>query len=160
MMKEYLDRGIDAILALILAVMTVIVFLQVFFRYVLNHPLSWPEETARIMIVWLSFLGAYVAMREKKHIGFNLLVKKLPLRWQAIVEIAGRILVVVFLLVVIKQGWFFAGKYLTMRMPYTGISVGWLVYSVFPASGLLMFIQAVIDLSRSFSMLRQEGNPS
>ncbi len=155
MVKRYLDRGIDTALAAILAAMTIVVFLQVFFRYVLNQPLSWPEETARVMIVWLSFIGAYLAMREKKHIGFNLLVKNLPLRWQAIVNIIGRTLVIVFLLVVIKQGLFFAQKYLTMRMPYTGISVGWFVYSVFPVSGLLMFFQAVSDLSRSFGMLRQ-----
>jgi TRAP-type C4-dicarboxylate transport system permease small subunit len=159
MIKQYLDRGIDMVQAVILAAMTVIVFLQVFFRYVLNHPLSWPEETARMMIVWLSFLGAYMAMREKKHIGFNLLVKKLPLRTQAIINIVGKTLIVVFLLVVIKQGYFFAQKFLTMQMPYTGVSVGWFVYSVFPVSGIFMLFQAVSDLSQSVTLLQHGEKP-
>ena len=155
-MKRVLDRGIDFVLAVILAAMTLVVFLQVFFRYVLNAPLSWPEETARMMIVWLSFIGGYMAMREHKHIGFNLLVKKLSPRSQFIVNIVGQVLIIVLLFVVVKEGFVFSRKYLTMSMPYTGVSVGWVVYSVFPISGLLMLVQAIQDLSQLFTQFQRD----
>jgi hypothetical protein len=44
--------------------MTVVVAVQVFFRYVLNQSLFWSEELARYLLVWLSFLGASVAYRD------------------------------------------------------------------------------------------------
>ncbi len=144
--KKILDKGVDGTLALMLAVMTVVVFSQVFFRYVLRSPLSWPEETARVLVVWLSFLGGYMALREKRHIGFNLLVKKLPRRGKFVVEVIVFLLILVFLGVVVYQGTFFAYRSLNIRMPYTRISVGWLVYSVFPITGALMFVQTVLDL--------------
>jgi len=153
MVKRIVDRAVDGFLAATLLAMTVIVFVQVFYRYVLNHPLSWPEETARVLIVWLSFVGGYMALREGKHIGFNLFVKKLPGDARRLVQIAGRLLVIFFLVVVIWQGWIFAAKSLAVEMPYTGISVGWFVYSVFPVSGVLLLVQSLIDLGRSISAL-------
>ena len=145
-MKRIIDSGVDIVLAMMLVVMTTAVFAQVFYRYVLNSPLAWPEETARILVVWITFLGGYMALREKKHIGFNLLVKKLPRGLAFAVEVLVLLLMLFFLSVVIWQGAFFAQRSLNIRMPYTRISVGWIVYSVFPVSGVLMFVQTAKEL--------------
>ncbi|MCP4399908.1 MAG: TRAP transporter small permease [bacterium] len=157
-MKKRLDQGIDCILAMILAAMTVIVFTQVFFRYVLNSPLAWPEEVARLMIVWLTFLGGYMALREKKHIGFNLLVKKLAPKTQQIVTIAGKVLIILFLLVTIKEGVLFAKKFANVPMPYTQFPIGKVAYTVFPISGVLMLLQMVEDLSQALSALKHKNS--
>ena len=153
-MKRYLDQGVDFALALLLVAMTIVVFLQVFFRYVLNAPLSWPEETARIMIVWLSFVGGYMAMRENKHLGFGLLVEKLPAHLQDVVGASARAFVVVFLLVVVWQGVGFTRDNMDIPMPYTDISTGFWVYSVFPIGGGLMLFQSVLDAMRAIGRLR------
>lgn len=155
-MKRYFDDGIDLVLAVLLVAMTLVVFLQVFFRYVVNAPLSWPEEAARILIVWLSFVGAYMAMRENKHLGFGLLVEKLPVRMQKAVGVAGRISVVIFLLVVVREGYAFAASNIDVPMPYTDISTGIWVYSVFPIAGALMLVQSVLDVVREIGRLRTE----
>ena len=39
-----------------LAITTIIIFLQVLFRYVLTQPLSWTEETARFLFIWVALL--------------------------------------------------------------------------------------------------------
>lgn len=148
-MKRMIDNGVDFILAMMLLAMTFVVFAQVFFRYVLNAPLAWPEETARILVVWITFLGGYMALREGKHIGFNLLVKQMKRNTAYLVELFVFAAVFFFLSVVIYQGTFFAYRSLRIQMPYTGISVGWVVYSVFPVSGVLMFVQTVLDLQRA-----------
>lgn len=153
-MKRYLDRGIDFALALLLVAMTLVVFLQVFFRYIVNAPLSWPEETARILIVWLSFVGGYMAMREDKHLGFGLLVEKLPANLQEIVGVLARAFVVVFLLVVVWQGYGFARDNAEIPMPYTDISTGLWVYSVFPIGGGLMLLQSLLDIGTVIGRLR------
>lgn len=155
-MKKTLDRVIDFLLAMILASMAVIVFMQVFFRYALNSPLSWPEEVARLMIVWLTFLGGYMALREKKHIGFSLLVQKLSPQAQQIVAIAGQVLIILFLLVMIKEGVLFAQKFANVPMPYTQFPIGKVAYTVFPISGVLMLLQMVQDLSEALSALKHK----
>lgn len=156
-MKPLMDRGIDFALALLLVAMTLVVFLQVFFRYVVNAPLSWPEETARIMIVWLSFVGGYMAMREDKHLGFGLLVEKLPAHLQEMVRVLARAFVAVFLLVVVWHGYGFARDNVEIPMPYTDISTGLWVYSVFPIGGGLMLLQSLLDVGRALGRLRAPG---
>ena len=153
-MKTYIDRAVDFFLVLLMVAMAVVVFLQVFYRYVLDAPLSWPEEIARLLVVWLTFVGGYMAMREHRHVGFDLLVKKVSPRVQAVIRILGRAMVVVFLLVVVGQGWIFMRKFIGVEMPYTGLSIGIFAYSVFPISGALMILQAVVDFADSVRVLR------
>lgn len=153
-MRRYVDRGIDFALACLLVAMTLVVFLQVFFRYIMNAPLSWPEETARIMIVWLSFVGGYMAMREDKHLGFGLLVEKLPAHLQEIVGVLARVFVAVFLLVVVWQGYAFARDNVEIAMPYTDVSTGLWVYSVFPIGGGLMLLQSLLDVGKALGRFR------
>jgi TRAP-type C4-dicarboxylate transport system permease small subunit len=156
-MRRRLDAAIDFVLAALLVAMTAVVFIQVFFRYVLNAALPWPEETARILIVWLSFLGAYMAMRERKHIGFSVLVDKLPLRSRAVVNLIGRLLVIGFLAVVVKEGVRFVQEHVDIPMPYTDVSTGWVVYSVFPVAGALMLFQSLMDIAEAVRDLRPGG---
>jgi TRAP-type C4-dicarboxylate transport system permease small subunit len=144
-------------LAALLVAMATVVFIQVFFRYVLDAALPWPEETARIMIVWLSFLGAYMAMRERKHIGFSVLVEKLPPRPRAVVNLIGRLLVIGFLVVVVKEGVRFVREHVDIPMPYTDVSTGWVVYSVFPVAGALMLFQSLVDIAEAVRNLRSRG---
>ncbi|MEX2552025.1 MAG: TRAP transporter small permease, partial [Actinomycetota bacterium] len=62
----------------------------VFFRYVLNAALSWPEEVVGFLLVWLSFAGAYLALRRDAHISFGMLVDAMPPNdWLAGAEVAG-----------------------------------------------------------------------
>lgn len=152
-----LGGAVDFVLAVLLVAMTAVVFIQVFFRYVLDAALPWPEEVARILIVWLSFLGAYMAMREKKHIGFGVLVEQFPRRLQAAVNLIGRVFIVLFLLVVVKEGSGFVREHVDIPMPYTDVSTGWMVYSVFPVAGGLMLFQSLLDICEALRGLRSRG---
>lgn len=156
-MKRALDLAIDLVLAALLMAMTAVVFIQVVFRYVLDAALPWPEETARIMVVWLSFLGAYMAMRERKHIGFSVLVEKLPPRFRAVVGVIGRLLVIGFLAVMVKEGVRFVREHVDIPMPYTDVSTGWVVYSVFPVAGALMLFQSLLDICEAVRNLWSGG---
>ncbi|MDH3566449.1 MAG: TRAP transporter small permease, partial [Desulfobacteraceae bacterium] len=57
--------------------MAIIVAVQVFFRYVLNHSLFWSEELARFLLVWLTFLGASVAYYRKANPGIDILYSRM-----------------------------------------------------------------------------------
>jgi TRAP-type transport system small permease protein len=77
-MGDAVGRIVEYTLAVLLAVMTALVVLQVFYRYVLNSPLTWPEEAARLAMIWLAFLGASVALWRRRHIRIEGLVESLP----------------------------------------------------------------------------------
>ena len=68
---------IDQMIAAMLAVMVVLVFGNVVLRYVFNSGISVSEELSRWLFVWLTFLGAVVALHERAHLGSDMLVGRL-----------------------------------------------------------------------------------
>lgn len=80
MMKKLIDgycQVISYLIAAALAVMVVLVFGNVFMRYALNSGFSVSEELSRWLFVWLTFLGAVVAVRDNGHLGTDMLVGRL-----------------------------------------------------------------------------------
>ena len=87
----------------LLAVESALVLVGVFFRYVLNSPLYWGEEAARLLLIWLSFIGAALAFERKAHISMDVLVRCLPESVQHIVEIVVNCLSIAFCLAIAHQ---------------------------------------------------------
>ncbi len=98
------DRLVFALVALLMGGMGIIAFAAVFFRFVLADPLTWSEEAARYMMVWVTFLGAGYAMGKGRHIGVTLFVEKLPERIRKKVILTAEIIIMVFLAAVTVQG--------------------------------------------------------
>ncbi len=69
---------LDWLIALCLAVMVVMVFGNVVLRYAFNSGIAVSEELSRWLFVWLTFLGAIVALKEHGHLGTDMLVSRLP----------------------------------------------------------------------------------
>lgn len=61
-----------------LVAMTIIVAYQVFMRFVMNNSPSWTEGGAIMIMSWFIFLGAAVGVREKFHMGFDVLLYVMP----------------------------------------------------------------------------------
>ncbi len=98
-------RGLELIVAFLLALMTVLIVLQVFFRYVLNSPLTWAEELARLSMIWLAFLGASVALWRRRHIKIEGLEGFLSPGTALLVRRVIDFLMIVLLLVLSVQSW-------------------------------------------------------
>ena len=71
-------RGLEGLMALMLAIMVVMVFGNVVLRYGFNSGITVSEEVSRWLFVWMTFLGAIVAVREHGHLGTDMLVARLP----------------------------------------------------------------------------------
>ena len=61
-----------------LAIMVVVILLQVFFRYVLNNALAWPDEAARFMMLWMTGLMAPSAYRWGGFVAIDMLPQAMP----------------------------------------------------------------------------------
>lgn len=119
--------------------MTVVVAVQVFFRYGLNQSLFWSEELARYLLVWLSFLGASVAYRRKAHPGIDLLQAKMPATLQRLSAITVHLASLALFIVMIVYGYRFA-YFVRLQISPALYLPKWIVFSIIPISGFILMI--------------------
>ena len=79
--------------------------LQVFFRYVMNSPLMWTEELARLMCVLATYFGSVVALIAREHIRVDLIDTLLPATGRRLLALAVDVLVAWFLVAVVIGCW-------------------------------------------------------
>lgn len=82
-------RLLEWLISAALAVMVVLVFGNVVMRYAFNSGITLSEELSRWLFVWVTFLGAIVAMKEGAHLGSDTVVSKLSVRWQKVFLVIG-----------------------------------------------------------------------
>ena len=85
-------RALSALMALALALMVMLVFGNVVLRYGFNSGITVSEELSRWLFVWLTFLGAIVALKEHGHLGSDMLVSRLPAAGKKVALVTGHAL--------------------------------------------------------------------
>lgn len=88
-----------------LAAVAVLINIQVFYRYVLDNPLAWPEELARNLFIWSVYLGLVGVFREARHYRIDFLVARLSERARDAVALGLDIAALLFFLAVIFGSW-------------------------------------------------------
>jgi TRAP-type C4-dicarboxylate transport system permease small subunit len=124
------------VVMVLMAAMTVDCLLGVFFRYVVQDALTWTEETARYLMIWMGFLATGLALREGGHIAVEFVPERLPPAAQRGMLVVVRLLGLVFLLAVIGAGWVLLMRVSGQRTPVLGISMLW-PYLAIPVGCLL-----------------------
>ena len=132
---EYLLFGLGLSMALVVA-------LQVFFRYVLNHSLFWSEELARFMLVWLSFLGASTAYKRGLHPGVDLLTTRLSPDLQKVcLQIVHLFSLILFGVMVVYGAQF--AYFIRAQISPALYLPKWMVFAIIPISGLILAIHCL-----------------
>ncbi len=75
-----------AVASIILAVLIILTFLGVIWRYVLNSPFTWLEEVQTSCMVWIVFAGAGLAFRTGNHVAIEMIVDLMPEKMQKAME--------------------------------------------------------------------------
>ena len=81
---DLLFKGVEGLLAAMLAVMLAMVLGNVILRYGFGTGIVASEELSRTIFVWITFIGAVVATREGTHLGVDSLVAHLPYRGKVV----------------------------------------------------------------------------
>lgn len=137
----------------LIGVMTVLVTIQVFARYVLNDTPPWSEELCRYLFVWASFLGACLAMGRAAHLGVDSLVVRLPAGTREVVRHAVTALVALFAAMMIWEGSALVPAMSTQRSPSMGISLQY-VFVAIPVAGAIMLALQIRELAQSWASAR------
>lgn len=81
-----LMRPLEAFSALLLAVIVTLLLTGVIARYVFAYPMVWVDEIVSLSFLWLSMLGAVIAMHRNEHLRLTLVVERVPERWRGYVQ--------------------------------------------------------------------------
>lgn len=144
-LNDFLGWVEMGILGLFVAVMFVVVFGQVFFRYVLNAPSPWTEELARYLFIWISMIGAAYGVKQQSHFGFEMLVRKLSPRMQTVGHYAVQLGMAILVFVLIFYGLRMLKIVSFQITPALQIPMRYVYYSL-PVSGVLMGFHLVYNL--------------
>lgn len=146
-MPELYIRIEDAVSKLLLAIITLLVFVAAIAR-TLGDPMIWSVDVAQLLFIWLCFLGANRAMRIKTHIGVDFFVRKLPMTPRWILEVALGVLTLGFLLTLAVTG--YQLTLLNWQRVYgdSGISYAWVTGAV-PVGCALLSVSVLINLVRA-----------
>jgi len=98
-------RWLEHLLVLGLSVMGLMVFANVVLRYAFNSGIAVTEELCRFIFVWLTFVGAVVAMFEGLHLGVDAVVNALPKRIRIVCQVIGRILMLLCCIGILMGSW-------------------------------------------------------
>ena len=139
-----------ALIALFLAIMVVLVFGNVVLRYAFNSGITVSEELSRWLFVWLTFLGAIVAMREHGHLGVDSLVKRLPTSGKKAALIVSQVLMLYVTWLLLRGSWEQTLINWGVAAPVSGLSVG-LFYGVGVVFAVSTGLILVADLYRAIA---------
>lgn len=98
------DRVITFFSNVIFSLMFLIVLLQIIGRYVMKNPFIWTEELARVLYVWLIFVGSSTLIKEYEHISIDFVQRRLSPQKEKIFKVIIDILALVFFIFLILGG--------------------------------------------------------
>jgi TRAP-type C4-dicarboxylate transport system permease small subunit len=150
----------EACVVFSLACMSVIIFLQVFMRYVMQNSLSWSEELARYLFILLVNMGISYGVKMKKHICVEVFTSWLPAKTKAIIRILSDVVFLVFAVVIVYYGLETAGTIFVLNQtsPALEIQMG-IIYALLPISYamvLIRLVQNIVEAIRNLKSIKKE----
>ena len=139
-LEEYIAGGFMVALFIVLNT-------QIFTRYVLGAPLSWTEEVARYLFVWMVFVGSAGALLSRSHVAIEMFVEALDQRKRLAVHLLCDILSLSFLVMLAYWSTRTLGRVWAVSTSALELPSG-ILYSAVPLSALLMIIRLLQRLAR------------
>jgi TRAP-type C4-dicarboxylate transport system permease small subunit len=141
-----------------MAAMVALVFGNVVARYAFNFSLIWAEELSQYLMVWVTFLGAGLALRQGRHVAVELVQDALPAALGRALRLAVALLVAAFLIVLAYLGVEFVSFAWFQETPVLNVSFG-IPYLAVPV-GALLFLGHLLLMGGDFVAKRFEAAES
>jgi TRAP-type transport system small permease protein len=133
---------VEGLLLVMMVVLCLDVFLGVFSRYVLHSTFTWYDEIARLLFVWIVFLGAAVGVRRSGHFRLQLFIERFSPAWRRVADVFGVLAIMLFGAVLIQQGWKLVELGQFQQTPVMGLSKAY-VYASMPVGGALVILYSL-----------------
>lgn len=138
-------KALEAACALMMAAMVVLVFGNVLMRYFFNSGWLISEEISRWLFVWMVFMGAIVVMRERGHMGTDMVIIRLPAKVQRLCLVVAQVIMLYITWLMLTGSWGQVAVNRETEAPVSGLSVG-----IFYFSGVLFAVSTLLILLHQF----------
>jgi len=108
----------------ILGVISVVLFYSVVRRYAFNNPVTWTEDLANFLMVWMVLLGAPGGLRAGSHVAIDALIERIPPRFRGFLHAGIALIVMYVAYMIIRHGWAFSIQGMRRIVP----SMEWLPF--------------------------------
>ncbi|SBV97436.1 Tripartite ATP-independent periplasmic transporter DctQ component [uncultured delta proteobacterium] len=135
--ESLLYKVMKVFVAGMMMLITALTFYQIVLRYGFNKAPSWSEELVRFVFVWLTFLAAGMGVRERIHIGIDVVVNMLPQSLQKAAGVAVALIIVAFGAFLLITGMEITEGTHLQASPALGLPMSY-VYAAIPFMGVLM----------------------
>lgn len=121
----------EGIISLLLASMTLLVFVEVIFRFVLHQGIAWAQELTLLLSGWLVLFGVSYGIKVGSHIGVDALVKILPAKVRRMVSVVAVVLCLAYCGLFLVGGWVYIAKLMRVNVYLEDIPIPkWMASSV------------------------------
>ncbi|MEO8559209.1 MAG: TRAP transporter small permease [Rhodospirillales bacterium] len=142
-------------IALLLATMTLLTFVQVVLRYVFNSGLSWALEATSYMFGWLIFIGIAYGVKVGSHIGVDVVVKRFGPTGQRIIGLLAVVLALLYAGLMFYGGYIYVDKMHILGVEAEDIPIPrWILLLIVPVGMAAMFIRV---LQSGWAILRGDA---
>jgi TRAP-type C4-dicarboxylate transport system permease small subunit len=132
-------RLLEMLLVVLLVAMVLMVFGNVVLRYGFNSGITFSEELSRWAFVWMTFLGAIVALKDNGHLGTDMLVGRLGPTGKKVCLAIAETLMLYAVWLILSGSWSQVKIGLDVEAPVTGWSMAWL-----PAAAIVFAVSAAL----------------
>jgi len=139
MVKKFFSNIPELSLMVITTAVVLILFAEVVFRYFIGTSLDWIEEVSRMLLIWMVFIGAAVALKRNEHIAVHYFLSFFPKGMYYYIEVFTYGIIVFFSVFLCIQGTIFSVLSKDTTFPALQISVLWM-YIGLPAGCFIMVI--------------------
>jgi len=143
-------RLLELLVVIALVAMVFMVFGNVVLRYGFNSGITVSDEMSRYCFIWLTYIGAMIAMREKGHLGVDTLVKHLPVMGKKVCLFLSEALMLLCNGLFILGTWKMHALQVSNVSPVVGISMIW-IYGIGYIVGAVMALFNLSVLYRLFT---------
>ncbi|TSB47236.1 TRAP transporter small permease [Alkalicoccobacillus porphyridii] len=156
-MKNLMNHLDDFLSTVALSGIILLISINVFFRFVLNSPITWTEEISLALFIWLVFVGLSTATKTNSHVGIDYFVRKLPEQWLFRFQVF-RLVFIFFVTAVVFVYWgaAFAIHGVAKVTPVLGVSYSFITMAVPIGSALVLYHLIRVFLRKDKEYVKQE----
>jgi TRAP-type C4-dicarboxylate transport system permease small subunit len=148
---EFMIQLSRVITAVAIGVQMVVMFLGVVFRYFFKAPLVWSDELSTYLLVFVTFFGSYVALKDKALANLELVVDKLSGKVRKYVVLAANVVVMLFLGLIAYYGVVLCLTPAVLNTVSPSMELPTVIfYSVLPVSALMMVVHMALVIHDAF----------
>ncbi|MCM3763240.1 TRAP transporter small permease [Alkalihalobacillus oceani] len=153
---DQLNKVIFGVIGIMLMFIFILLIVQVYFRFIANASLSWPEEAAKFLTIWSVFLGVSISLRQKGLIAVEALLERARGKFKKILSLITLSISFIFCLFLVYYGFEMAAEVATRKSSAALIPM-WIPFLSIPIGGCLTILNIVVVAIELFTKDEELG---